>query len=165
MGKVCFFLTSLVSEHLPLLFFRFEFSSSVPSDAERAFGFGFLAVSSDRNNREDHDDFVDGVDYDDRYHFGFGFLAVSSDRNNREDHDDFVDGVDYDDRNHFGFGFLAASSVQRLTINSQHIFFSSKIQTLQKFSFAVFIENQPGYAFGSIRTSKKSMPICESTYY
>ena len=112
MGKVCFFLTSLVSEHLPLLFFRFEFSSSVPSDAERAFGFGFLAVSSDRNNREDHDD--------------------------------FVDGVDYDDRNHFGFGFLAASSVQRLTINSQHIFFSSKIQTLQKFSFAVFITFQPG---------------------
>ena len=99
MGKVCFFLTSLVSEHLPLLFFRFEFSSSVPSDAERAFGFGFLAVSSDHNNREDHDD--------------------------------FVDGVDYDVRNNFGFGFLAASSVQRLTINSQHIFFSSKIQTLQ----------------------------------
>ena len=132
-GNSVFFLTSLVSEHLPLLFFRFEFSSSVPSDAERAFGFGFLAVSSDRNNREDHDD--------------------------------FVDSVDYDDRNHFGFGFLAASSVQRLTINSQHIFFSSKIQTLQKFSFAVFIENQPGYAFGSIRTSKKSMPICESTYY
>ena len=39
--------TSLVSEHLPFLFLRFEFSISVPSEAERVFGFGFLAVSSE----------------------------------------------------------------------------------------------------------------------
>ena len=43
-------LTSLVSEHLPFLFLRFEFSISVPSEAERVFGFGFLAVSSENKN-------------------------------------------------------------------------------------------------------------------
>ena len=43
-------ITSLVSEHLPLLFLRFEFSISVPSDVDLALGFGFFAVSSEIHN-------------------------------------------------------------------------------------------------------------------